>query len=104
MKDIREYYDKFALQYLERVAGLDISPKMAELFRIRNPDSECVVGDLINTDYLANIFDAFLSSFSPLHFDDDELKSRLKEISRIVKRHADGLIVAGSVDDQLEVS
>lgn len=68
------------------VVGLDLSPKMIEFAKRKNPDCEFLVGDIENLNFKENYFDGVYARGSLLHIRKRNISKVLTDIFNILKK------------------
>jgi SAM-dependent methyltransferase len=76
-----------------RVVGVDLSPRMIDIARRRNPETRYEVGDMRRLDAATDSFGAILSLYALIHLQRDAVVPALREMYRVL-RPAGRLLVA----------
>ena len=76
---------KLAIDKGHHVTGVDISPKMLDVFKQSVPEATSVAGDARNLPFASDSFDAVFAASCILHLDRSDGITAIKEFYRVLK-------------------
>jgi ubiquinone/menaquinone biosynthesis C-methylase UbiE len=95
---------KLAMDYGHSVVGLDISPKMLDLFMANNPSATSVLGSVVAIPESCQNFDAVHSSCCILHLDKESAQKAIREFKRVLKKNGKLFLVTTISNGEEEIN